>query len=144
MANELTVTAAQIGRAHPETDEVYTFVAGATIAKGEAVYITTAGKAAVADANGSGTLQFRGIALNAATSGDPVAVIQKGVVTGFDVSSLDCDVVLYLSDTAGDIASTTGSTGVVVGRVWPTSEIDADGNVTLAVYVNWQWEVDWS
>ena len=58
----VAATAAQVGIIDPIKSLVKSYIANAAITKGQACYITTAGKADLCDANGSGTLQFRGIA----------------------------------------------------------------------------------
>lgn len=140
MAGELTVTAAQVAAIYPNKCEIVDMIAAAAIAAGEAVYMTTAGKAGVADANGSGTLQFRGIALKAAAANQVVPVLKRGWVAGFAVSAVNCDSPLYLSDTAGDIATSAGSTTINVGRVVALP----DGNATRVVYIEADWLRTWS
>lgn len=141
MAGELTVNTDRISLVDPAKAEVYDFVATAAIGAGEAVYQLATGKVGVADANGSGTLQFRGIALRAAAAGQIVPVLKKGRVYGYAVSAVDCDSPLYLSDTAGDIATSAGSTSINVGRVVALPD---SGNLTRVVYIDADWLRTWA
>jgi hypothetical protein len=114
---DLTVTAAQVGVVDPTKAVIKTYIAAAAITKGQAIYQNTSGKADLADANGSGTLQFRGIALNTVGAGDAVDVCEDGEVYGFGLSGLNYDALVYLSNTAGALADGAGGTSVVCGRV---------------------------
>jgi hypothetical protein len=138
MAGELTLTAAQVAAVYPDKAEIVDMIAGATITAGQAVYQTTAGKAGVADANGSGTLQFRGIALRGGAAGQVIPVLKRGHCAGFSVSATNCDTALYLSDTAGSIATSAGSTSIGVGRVVALPD------ATRVVYVEADWLRTWS
>jgi flagella basal body P-ring formation protein FlgA len=71
----IELTAAQIARVHADRDEVYDKIAASTITVGQVVYLTTAGKAAPADASVTTTAQVRGIALNNAAAGQVVRVL---------------------------------------------------------------------
>lgn len=114
---DIALTAAKIGRAHPDTDEVFPAIAGAAITAGQVVYFnTTTGKLAVADGSAAGTAQVRGIALNAAAAGEPVTVLKRGFIEGFTLAG-DYDSAAYLSDTAGALADAAGTVAVTVGRV---------------------------
>jgi len=113
----ITVTAAQVGVVDPTKAVIKDYIAAATIAKGEAVYQNTDGKADLADGNGSGTKQFRGIALNAAAAGAVVSVLEDGECYGFGVSGLNGDAFVYVGDTAGALADTAGTVTVPAGRV---------------------------
>lgn len=114
---DIAVTAANVGLVDPIKSVVKSYIAAAAIAKGQAVYQNTSGKTDLADANGSGTLQFRGIALNAAAAGGAVDVCEDGELYGFDLSGLNYDARVYLSNTAGALADAAGGTTVVCGRV---------------------------
>lgn len=114
---DLTVTAAQVGVVDPAKAVIKDYIANAAITKGQAIYQTTAGKADLADANGSGTLQFRGIALNAAAAGGVVSALEDGEAYGFDLSGLNADALVYVSNTAGALADGAGGTAIVAGRV---------------------------
>lgn len=137
----VALTAAQIGRVHPQSDEVYDFVAAATITAGQAVYLTSAGTVDLADANGSGTLQFRGIALNGAGAGQALTVLKRGMLYGFTVSGLTYDDPIYLSNTAGGLDTSAGGTSIIVGRI--VSLPDAP-TFTKVLYVTADWLRTWA
>ena len=137
---DITVTAAKVGAIFPDKAEINDMIAAATITAGQAVYQDTNGKANLADANGSGTLQFRGIALNGGGAGQAISVLTRGHVYGFTVSSLNADVRLYLSNTAGALADAAGATTVICGRVVALT----DGSLTKVVYVDTAWHHEWA
>jgi len=117
---------------------VYDLVASAAVTAGQAVYQTSAGKVAPADANAAGKQQFRGIALKAAGAGEPVSVLKEGHCYGFGVSALNADALLYLSDTEGALADGAGTMTVIAGRVFALP----DG--TKIAYISADWLRAWS
>jgi hypothetical protein len=140
---DLTVTAANVGRGHRDGEEVFTFLAGVAITRGQAVYFnTTTGKLALADASAAGTAQFRGIALQTAQVGQSVDVIMRGYVSGFDLSGRSYDDLIYVSDTAGALADAAGTVTAVAGRVIPLPSSRTD--VTKALFIDWAVTSDWS
>ena len=142
---DITVTAANVGRPHPSTDEVYTMIASVAITAGQAVYIVAADcKVALADGNVAAADQGRGIALAAAAIGEPVPVLIRGFVSGFSVSALNGDVFVYLSDTAGALADAAGTLEVRMGRIVGGSEIDSSGNVNRMLYIDSRLTTDWA
>lgn len=87
---------------------------------GQAVRIdTTAGK--FTKANGTTTTENRiyGVLVSKDGAGATGTAIRKGVVDGLDLSGLDYDDPVYLSDTDGTFADGAGSVSTVVGRVIP-------------------------
>ena len=72
-------------------------------------------------ANGSGAAEARawGVATRTAPSGGALTAIRKGVMDGWDLSALDYDAPIYLSDADGRLSTVAGSTSVVIGRVIP-------------------------
>ena len=115
---DITVTAARVGLVDPLKAIVKSYIALEAILKGQAVYIAAAtGKVGLADENGAGTLQFRGIALCGGGIGQAIDVVEDGEVYGFTLEG-DYDAIIYLSATPGALA-TTGS--VVCGRIAPMS-----------------------
>lgn len=97
-------------------------IAAEAITAGEAVRIdTSAGK--FTGANGSSTTENRiyGIAKVTVPAGMPVTAIRKGVLDGFDLSGMNYDAAVYLSDTDGTLATSAGTVSTVVGRVIPAS-----------------------
>lgn len=137
---DLTVTAANVGMVFPDEAEHFTFIAAATITAGQVVYQTSAGKVNLADANGSGTRQARGIALNGGGAGQAISVLKRGHVSGFALSGVAYDGIAYLSDTAGALADAAGTLRVPVGRCVAL----ADASLTKALYVDCRWVDDWS
>ena len=131
----ISVTAAKVA----SQDESITrpYIAYEAITAGKAVYAVAAGTVGVADANGSGTQQFFGIALNAATAGEAVRVCHKGVVDGFAPGG-NAGSLVYLSDTVGGLDTGAGSMTVACGKV-----ICRDDG-TKTIYFDTQWLADWS
>ena len=123
---DITVTAAQVGRVYPDKDEVFPVQLAATVTAGQVGYQTTSATFGLADANGSGTIQARGVFL------------KRGWLNGYTVSSLNGDALLYLSVTAGALADATGGTNVVCGLIMQTS------NATKVVYVDFDWTNVWA
>lgn len=137
----ITFTSSQIAPVHPQNAEIYDMVAGADIEAGEPLYIdASAGTVKLADGDGSGTLQFCGIALNDAGTGGAVSVLMRGAVYGFDLSGENYWGYVYVSDTAGGYADTAGSTEIRVGRVIPLS----DSSLTKVLYVQADFLNTWS
>lgn len=136
----ITVTAAQVSPVFPDEAEIYSFIAAATITAGQLLYITSAGKVDLADANGSGTLQVRGVALNGGGAGQAINVLKRGHCYGFGVSGLAYDAILYLSNTAGSADDSAGGTSIRLGRVIPL----ADASLTKVAYFDIPWLSDWA
>ena len=112
---DVTVTASQVAVVYPLKAEIFNGIATESVTAGQALYMTSAGKYGVADANASGKQQVRGIALNAAGAGQAVSVLRRGHVAGFTLGTYDS--LVYLSDTAGALADAAGTMSVKVGRV---------------------------
>lgn len=140
MAGELTLTAAQIAACYPMNAEILDVIVTEAVAAGEALYQLTTGKFGVADANAGGKQQFRGIALRAAAANQVVPMLKRGHVFGFAVSAVNADSALFLSDTAGDIATSAGTLSVNVGRVTALT----DGSGTRIVYIEADWLRTWA
>jgi len=138
---DIVVTAAQVAMLDPIKCITRSYLAGVAITKGQAVYIYTDGTVKLCDANGSGTYQFRGIALNTVGIGQAVEVLHEGEVGGFTVAGMNADAVVYVSNTAGALATAAGTTDIVAGRVvcltnGPTS--------TKVVRITTQWATIWA
>lgn len=132
----IALTAAQIAPVYPTVAEIYDFVAAASITRGQAVYLTSSGTVNLADADGSGTLQFRGIALNDAAAGQAVSVLKKGHCYGFTVSGLSVDAIAYLSNTAGGLDTSAGGTSIICGRVMTLPD---KPNYTKVLWIEANW-----
>jgi len=122
--SDLTCTANNVAVVFPPTGsdpgraEIYSYCAGANLTPGTPVYVDASGKVQPADANGSSPAnRFRGIALENVKSGQVVSVIVKGAISGYDLSGMAYDAAVYVSDTAGALADSAGSTTLVAGRV---------------------------
>jgi hypothetical protein len=135
---DIALVAANIARVFPQSDEVSDFVAAATITAGQALYLTSAGKVDLYDSNGSGTLQFLGVALNGGGAGQAISVLKRGFVYGFTISGLAYFAPVYGSNTAGAFADAAGSSSLVTGRVLalPNSSL-----YTKVLYVQASWNV---
>lgn len=140
---DIVVTAAQVAAIDPLQAEIYNFIASATITAGQVVYILAAGTVGVADATTAGGLyQARGIALNGGAAGQAISVLKRGRVAGFTVSGMNPSAPLFLSETAGALASATPAgtgTAVVCGIVVAMPDKDA----TDVVYADFRWRGDW-
>lgn len=130
---DIAVTAAQVAAVFPQKAEIYSFIATEAITAGQAVYFLSTGKAGVADANASGKQQVRGIALNGAAAGQAVDVLKRGHVAGFTLGTYNT--LVYLSDTAGNLADAAGTVSAPVGRIVALS----DSSLTKALYVDLSW-----
>lgn len=137
----IVVTAANVGVIDPTKSVIKSYMAGATITKGQAVYLATTGLAGVADGNGSGTKQFRGVALAGVSAGESVDVLEDGELYGYTLAALDYDVPVYLSDTAGAFDTAAGTVTVVCGRVAPLTD---HPTLTKVLRVFTRREADWS
>lgn len=135
---DITVTAANVARVFPQSDEVYDFVAAATITAGQALYLTSAGKVDLYDSNGSGTLQFLGVALNGGGAGQAISVLKRGFVYGYAITGLAYFAPVYGSNTAGAFADAAGGSSIITGRVLalPNSSL-----YTKVLYVQASWNV---
>lgn len=137
---DITRTKAQVAVVFPDEAEIYDGIAAATIEAGQPLYLVAAtGKWGLADANGSGKQQFRGIALNDAGAGQAVSVLKCGTLAGFTLTG-DYDSAVYLSDTVGELADAAGTMEVIVGRVVPLS----DASLTKVLFVCADWLRAWT
>lgn len=113
---DITCTAAKVAVVFPEKAIIDNGIAAAALTAGQPVYIDSNGKYGVADANGSGTTQFRGIVLESVGAGQPCSVLVSGELYGYTLSGA-YDSLAYVSDTAGSLSTTAGTTSLAVGRV---------------------------
>jgi hypothetical protein len=131
----IAVTTASVAR-NMDT-KTRSYIAAETIVAGQAVYKLAAGTVGVADANASGKQQYRGIAINGGAAGTPIMVAYFGRVDGFTFTQ-NVDTLIYLSDTAGELADSNGTMNVKVGRV----DMADDG--TKFLFTDVSWLADWS
>ena len=131
----ISITAASVLKS--STGSVSVGVAGASITAGQSVYIDTSdsNKIKLADANGTAPANtFAGIALNAASSGQPVSYCtndSSGFTIGATVLAGDT---IWLSPTAGGITKTesdliAGCTKIVIGNMLTTTTMNLNPNV---------------
>ena len=101
-----------------------TLPAAEAITAGDAVRIdTSTGKFTKANGTSAGEARIYGVAVRSVAAGFPVTAIRKGVMDGYDLSGMNYDAAVYLSDTDGSLDTAAGTASVVVGRVIPgTSE----------------------
>lgn len=135
---DIVVTAAKVGRVRPGEDEVLPVKLAATVTAGQVLYQNSSGTFDLADANGSGTLQARGVALEGGAAGSWVPMMKRGWLDGYTVSSMNGDAVVYLSNTAGAFADAAGATTVICGLIIPNSDS------TKVLYVDFQWSQVWA
>ena len=107
-----------------ESIEQMTLPAEEAITAGMAVRLnTTSGQFTKANGSGAAEARIYGIATKTVAAGMPVTAIRQGVMDGWDLSGLNYDAAVYLSDTDGRLADAAGTVSTVVGRVIPgTSE----------------------
>ena len=125
----ISITAASVLKS--STGQVSVGTAGATITAGQAVYIDTSdsNKIKLADANGTTPANtFAGIALNAASSGQPVSYCTNdtaGFTIGATVVAGDT---IWLSQTPGGLTKTigdlSGGLAIVVGVMLTTTTMN--------------------
>ena len=106
----------QISVVNPGKAEIDNGIAAAATEAGQPLYIDANGKYALADGNGSGTTQFRGIALETVAAGQPISVLVRGELYGYTLAGA-YDSAAYVSNTVGEIGDSAGGTSLVVGRV---------------------------
>ncbi len=114
----ITRTKENISQVHTHLGKVHGGIAATAIEAGQPVYVDSNGKYALADANGSGTDKFRGIALETVGAGQPLGVLVEGFLEGFTLAGA-YDSAAYVSDSVGELADAAGTTSLVVGKVMP-------------------------
>jgi hypothetical protein len=126
---DLTITAASVAVSNNAVIEHGT--AGATITAGQVIYKNTAtGKYELADNNSAtaAVRQPRGVALNGAANGQPLAIQKSGDITLGSV--LTAGTAYYLSDTAGGICPladlATGEYYVLLGLAKSATVLSLD------------------
>lgn len=135
----VAVTAAKVAMLDPMKCVTRSYVAAVAITRGQAVYINIAGKVALADSDGSGTRNFRGIALDTVGANQAVEVLHEGEIAGFTVASLNCDSLVYVGTTAGTLDTGTG--GAAAGRVVALTD---NPNNTKVLRIFTRWSEDWA
>ena len=134
---DIAVTAARVAVVFPEQAEIYNIVAASDLTEGQALYQTTSGTYAPAQADVLGARQFRGIALEAAHIGESISMLKQGILAGYTLATYDDEV--YLSDTVGRLSTTPGTLVVKCGRVMGLS----DRAKTEVLYIEADWLREW-
>ena len=92
------------------TGIVFSFIAGATLAVGDVVYMHTDGEVAKADADAVTSMPAIGICVGAGTDGNAVDVLVQGIMhdtSAFDTFTVGADI--FVSTTAGAVTATAPS-----------------------------------
>lgn len=101
-----------------------TLPAEEAIVAGAAVRLdVTSGRFTNANATVAGEARIFGIAMKSVSAGEPVTVVRKGYLDGWDLSGLAYDAAVFLSDTDGRLDTAAGTVSTVVGRVIPGSAV---------------------
>jgi hypothetical protein len=121
--------------------EQYTGKAGEALEAGAPVYLNkTTNKGTNGDADALATAEIIGINLKTAAAGQGYTVIKKGIVEGFDLSGLSYGDPVYLSTTAGKLATAApvgdGDVSMIVGRVVGVHGQLPGSNPMKALYVD--------
>lgn len=135
---DLTVTTARLREGEAVLGRRLVVVADEAISRGQAVYQKTNGRAAKARANAVGTAKLLGIATSDAGIGQTFEALFEGILFGYDLSSVNPGVTLYLSAaTAGALADTkTTGTGNIVAPVGIVRTMtDVGGTKFLYVHI---------
>lgn len=116
----INFTESLVARCYPaDLDEAYNvyLLASGTLA-GHALYQDpTTGAYGLAQATASGVGGFRGVALETNVASGVISMLRRGIMAGYDLSGMNYDDRIYLSDTAGRFADTAGTITITVGRV---------------------------
>ena len=131
----IAVTPAKVAMIFPDLSEVYPMVPAVAFTPGQASYVNSAGKAALAIATAAATVKTGGIALESVGVRQGVSILKRGKVAGFGVSALAYGALIYSADTAGALADTAGTNSQVVGKVVPMSDAD----LTKVIYFDFPW-----
>lgn len=130
---DITVTAANVSVVHRDRAIVISGELGTTVTAGQAIYPATDGQWELADGSAAASVNGVCLALEGGVAGDVVSILVEGFVYGFTVSSINGNVAISVSDTAGALDNGAGSPTKVgtVGRVWA---IPDNGSVTKLLY----------
>lgn len=103
-----------------ESIEQLTLPAAEAITAGMAMRLdTSTGKFTKSNGSSAGEARGKWLATKTVAAGEPVTGIKRGVMDGYDLSGLNYDAPVYLSDTDGRLADAAGTVSTVVGRVIP-------------------------
>lgn len=102
------------------SDEQFTATAASPVTAGAPVRLDANGKFVSAQADTSANANVYGVAVETVLAGFAVTAIRRGIVdydTRLDAVAFAAPV--YLSNTAGTLSDTAGTTSVLIGRVVP-------------------------
>jgi len=103
-----------------ESIEQLTLPAAEAITAGMGMRLDTInGKFTKANASAAGEARVKWIAVKSVSTGEPVTGIKRGVLDGYDLSGMDYDADVFLSDTDGRLADAAGTVSTKIGRVLP-------------------------
>jgi len=136
---DISVNTNDVSVSDPQRAIVNDFIAGEAITAGQALYINSDGKAALASASAAGTSAVIGVALDSAGVNQVVPVLSVGYLEGLDLSGVDYNTLVSLSDTPGALDDGAGSPTTVApgGRVMPAT----DGKLTKLLLVNFYYNL---
>lgn len=135
---DIALVADRVDVVFPHSSEIIDVKLAEAVTRGQAVYQLTTGLFGVADADAAGKQQARGLALRGGAAGETISIVKTGFVTGYTVASLNADVRLFLSDTAGALSDTAGTLSVVCARVVALTD------AVKVIYVDFDWLRDWA
>lgn len=138
MADLALATGRSLNIVHVEKADIKDFIQAESLAVGDVVYQTSAGKVGKAEADAAGKQQARGIVVR--KTGNVVSVLKKGYLSGFDISALNYDAPVYLSNTGGKIDTSAGTMTVMLGRVVALTDPDLE----KVLYFEADWLRAWS
>lgn len=131
----ITTTPDRVAPIFASLAEIFSFIAGETIDRGDPVFIqTTTGKVFKSLAAAGTTAAFAGYSLHKAGAGQAVDVLKKGHMWGHDVSALAYGARTYVGDTGGSDTA-AGTVSVPTGTIVPLS----DSALTKVVFVDADW-----
>lgn len=142
---DLALVAAEISAVYPNFAEVYSFIAGTTITAGQVIAFNTStddDKVYIGDGNDGDLDQPIGVALEGGASGQAIPVQVRGFIEGFTVAAIANYTLLFLSDTAGVIATTgaESTANAAMGRIMPNSQ----STPLLLVFLDCSFNTQWS
>src|SRR5574341_715395 len=107
------------------------------IVAGAPVRIDTAtGKFTNANATTLAEAKAYGLAVRTVAAGEALTAVRRGILAGFDLSGLNFDALLYLSNTDGRIADVNGTITSIMGRVIPGFAVSTGITADKLLYVD--------
>jgi hypothetical protein len=138
---DLTVTAADVAPVFPKSAIIRSAIAAETITAGQSLFVDTAGKVQLADANAANEQQTRALALEGGGAGQGISILIEGEVYGFTLTDQAYDTPIFQSDSVGALADAAGTLNVPVGVVRALTD---SGTLTKVLYFNARHRQDYS